>query len=103
MKQKSKLRMRRTRFIFLMVLPAVLIPNEYSPITPMVKGSLMAFQSYNLMNVKNIKWIGLDNFKKLFSHSASNSFYTTMSNTVKWVGISLFVQIYGGLRHGSAF
>ena len=48
------------------------------------------------MNVKNIKWIGLDNFKKLFSHSASNSFYTTMSNTVKWVGISLFVQFTVG-------
>ena len=73
MKQKSKLRMRRTRFIFLMVLPAVLIPMIFT-YYPMVKGSLMAFQSYNLMNVKNIKWIGLDNFKKLFSHSASNSF-----------------------------
>lgn len=52
----------------------------------------MAFQSYNLMNVKNIKWVGLGNFKKLFSHSAGNSFYTTIFNTVKWVGVSLFFQ-----------
>ncbi|MDO5408638.1 MAG: sugar ABC transporter permease [Eubacteriales bacterium] len=91
MKQKSKLRNRRTWFIFFMVLPAVLIPMIFT-YYPMVKGSMMAFQSYNLMNVKNIKWIGLDNFKKLFTHSASNSFYTTMLNTVKWVGISLFAQ-----------
>ena len=39
---------------------------------PMIKGSLMAFQSYNLMNVKNIKWVGLDNFSKLFAHNTSN-------------------------------
>lgn len=95
MKQKSKLRMRRTWFIFLMVLPAILIPMIFT-YYPMVKGSMMAFQSYNLMNVKNIKWIGLDNFKKLFSHNASNSFYTTMLNTVKWVGLSLFFQFTVG-------
>ncbi len=95
MKQKSKLRMRRTWFIFFMVLPAILIPMVFT-YYPMVKGSMMAFQSYNLMNVKNIKWIGFDNFKKLFSHSASNSFYTTMFNTVKWVGISLFFQFTVG-------
>lgn len=91
MKQNSKLRMRRTWFIFFMVLPAILIPMVFT-YYPMVKGSMMAFQSYNLMNVKNIKWIGLENFKKLFSHSASNNFYTTMLNTVKWVGLSLFFQ-----------
>ncbi|MCI9534818.1 MAG: sugar ABC transporter permease [Lachnospiraceae bacterium] len=95
MKQKSRLRMRRTRFIFFMVLPAVVIPMIFT-YYPMFKGSMMAFQSYNLMNVKNIKWIGLENFAKLFSHSASNSFYTTMMNTVKWVGFSLFFQFTCG-------
>lgn len=52
----------------------------------------MAFQSYNLMNIKNIKWIGLGNFKKLFESSVSNNFYQTLMNTVKWVVISLFFQ-----------
>lgn len=52
----------------------------------------MAFQSYNLMNIKNIKWVGLDNFKKLFENSISNTFYQTLMNTLKWVGISLFFQ-----------
>ncbi len=95
MKQKSKLRMRRTRFIVLMVLPAILIPVIFT-YYPMVKGSLMAFQSYNLMNVKNIKWNGLENFEKLFAQNASNSFYTTLLNTVKWVCISLFFQFTVG-------
>lgn len=91
MKQKSRLRTRRTWFIFFMVFPAVLLPMIFT-YYPMIKGSMMAFQSYNLMNVKNIKWVGLGNFKKLFSHSAGNSFYTTILNTVKWVGVSLFFQ-----------
>lgn len=91
MEQKSKLKLRRNIFIFLMVLPAILMPMIFT-YYPMLKGSLMAFQSYNLMNIKNIKWVGLDNFRKLFAHNASNSFYTTMLNTVKWVGISLFGQ-----------
>ncbi len=91
MKSKTKLKQRKSLFIFLMILPSVILPLILT-YYPMVKGSMMAFQSYNLMNVKNIKWIGLDNFRKLFEKSASNSFYTTMWNTVKWVGISLFFQ-----------
>ena len=83
MKQTSKLKMRRARFIFIMVLPAILFPMIFT-YYPMIKGSLMAFQSYNLMNVKNIKWVGLENFSKLFAHNTSNTFYSTMLNTVKW-------------------
>ncbi len=91
MKNRSKLKRRKNIFIFFMMLPAVIIPLIFT-YYPMVKGSLMAFQSYNLMNVKNIAWNGLDNFHKLFEKSASNSFYTTIWNTVKWVCISLFFQ-----------
>ena len=78
MKQTSKLKMRRARFIFIMVLPAILFPMIFT-YYPMIKGSLMAFQSYNLMNVKNIKWVGLDNFSKLFAHNTSNTFYSPCS------------------------
>lgn len=91
MKSRKNLKWRRNLFIFLMLLPAVLIPLIFT-YYPMISGALMAFQSYNLMNIKNIKYIGLDNFRKLFENSASNSFYTTMWNTVKWVCISLFFQ-----------
>lgn len=95
MNQPSKLKMRRNRFIFFMILPAILFPIIFT-YYPMVKGAMMAFQSYNLMNVKNIKWIGLDNFRKLFAQNTSNNFYTTMFNTVKWVGISLSAQFLVG-------
>lgn len=95
MGQTSKLKKRRNRFIFFMILPAILFPLVFT-YYPMVKGSMMAFQSYNLMNVKNIKWIGFDNFYKLFTRDASNNFHTTMLNTVKWVGISLSVQFLVG-------
>lgn len=95
MPQTSKLKRRRGWFIFFMVLPAILFPMILT-YYPMVKGSMMAFQSYNLMNVKNIKWIGFANFEKLFTHSVSNTFYSTMLNTVKWVGISLTAQFVIG-------
>ena len=91
MNQKSKLKRRRSLFVVLMLLPAILIPMIFT-YYPMVKGSMMAFQSYNLMNIKNIKWVGLGNFKKLFESSVSNNFYQTLMNTVKWVVISLFFQ-----------
>ena len=95
MKRTSQLRRKRNRLIFLMVLPAIIFPMIFT-YYPMVKGAAMAFQSYNLMNVKNIKWVGLANFEKLFADNASNTFYVTMLNTVKWVGISLLVQFTAG-------
>jgi multiple sugar transport system permease protein len=52
----------------------------------------MAFQSYNLMNVTNIKWIGLGNFQKLFANTPGNIFYTILKNTAIWVIVSLFFQ-----------
>jgi len=91
MQTHLKLQKRMRLFIFLMLLPAVVFPLIFT-YYPMIKGSCMAFQSYNLMNIKNIRWIGLGNFRKLFDRSAGTSFYTTLLNTVKWVGISLFFQ-----------
>lgn len=79
----------------LMLLPAIILPLIFT-YYPLVKGSMMAFQNYNLMNIKNIKWVGFDNFKKLFEVSISNSFYTILGNTAKWVGISLFFQFTCG-------
>lgn len=78
-----------------MVLPAILLPLIFT-YYPMIRGSMMAFQSYNLMNVSNIKWIGLGNFEKLFTKGIGTSFYTILGNTAKWVIISLFFQFVIG-------
>ena len=91
--------MRRARFIFIMVLPAILFPMIFT-YYPMIKGSLMAFQSYNLMNVKNIKWVGLENFSKLFAHNTSNTFHHAQHGQM---GGNLPVcPVYGGICHGIA-
>lgn len=91
MKTKQKLAGSRNRFIFFMLLPALILPLIFT-YYPMIKGSLMAFQSYNLMNVTNIKWIGLGNFQKLFANTPGNIFYTILKNTAIWVIVSLFFQ-----------
>lgn len=95
MKTHNALERRKKRFCFLMILPAVILPMIFT-YYPMIKGSMMAFQSYNLMDVSGIKWIGFDNFKKLFSVSIGNSFYKILGNTAKWVLISLALQFLIG-------
>jgi len=91
MKTKQKFADSRNRFIFFMLLPALILPLIFT-YYPMIKGSLMAFQSYNLMNVTNIKWIGLGNFQMLFANTPGNIFYTILKNTAIWVIVSLFFQ-----------
>ena len=91
MKSKSKLKRKRRRFVILMLLPSIIFPLIFT-YYPMVRGSMMAFQNYNLMNLKNIHWIGFDNFKNLLKPSIANSFPLTIMNTLKWVVISLFFQ-----------
>lgn len=78
-------------FILLMILPSLLIVLAFT-YYPLVRGITMAFQNYTLFNLKNIKWIGLDNFRKLFEVTPSNMFYNTLLNTFKWVVFSLAGQ-----------
>lgn len=82
-------------FITLMLLPAVLIVLVFT-YYPLCKGFTMAFQNYNLFNLNATRWVGLDNFRTLFSHDPANTFYATIWNTVKWVTVSLFFQFMIG-------
>lgn len=82
---------RKGLFIFLMLLPALFFVAIFT-YYPMLKGAKMAFQSYNLWNINDIKFVGLDNFKELFSINSDNSFLSTLKNTVIWVFVSLFFQ-----------
>ena len=78
-------------FITLMLLPAVLMVLLFT-YYPLFKGATMAFQNYNLFNLSATNWVGLDNFRTLFSHDPANTFYAAIWNTVKWVFVSLFFQ-----------
>lgn len=89
--KKHKLSNQKNLFIFLMVLPAVVLPMIFT-YYPLIAGGKMAFYNYNLFNINNIKFVGLDNFKNLFTTSAANDFYQIIWNTVIWVGVSLFFQ-----------
>lgn len=91
MLKKISLKKKNTVFIILMLLPALFMVLTFT-YYPMFKGIVMAFQDYNLFNITNIKWVGLDNFKELFDPKPGNTFYTTLWNTVKWVVVSLFFQ-----------
>ena len=89
---RSKTQRRRNVYIIFLLLPAIILPLLFT-YYPMVRGSLMAFQSYNLMDIQNIKFVGLDNFVKLFNTNTGSDFQVILFNTVKWVGISLFFQL----------
>jgi len=91
----SKYQNGELRFITLMILPSVLIVLFFTYL-PLFKSIPMAFQNYNLFNINNIKFIGLDNFKKLFERTPSNMFYNTLANTLKWVVFSLAGQFFIG-------
>lgn len=78
-------------FIVLMLLPAVLVVFIFT-YYPLCKGITMAFKDYNLFNLSSSGWVGLDNFRTLFSTDPANTFYDTIWNTVKWVFVSLFFQ-----------
>lgn len=91
MTHNNSISKRNRRFIFWMILPAVLFPLIFT-YYPMARGFVMAFQNYNILNIKNIRWCGFENFKTLFANTPGNSFYATIGNTVQWVLISLFFQ-----------
>lgn len=91
MLKKRTMHKSSTWFIVLMLLPALAFVLTFT-YYPMFKGIVMAFQDYNLFNINNIRWVGLDNFRELFEVAPGNNFYGTLWNTVQWVVISLFFQ-----------
>ncbi|AZN42547.1 carbohydrate ABC transporter permease [Paenibacillus albus] len=79
-------------FIWLCLLPVIILVLTFT-YYPVVKGITLAFQDYNLMNVKNVKFIGLDNFRTIFH---DNQFITALKNSLKWVFYSLIAQFVLG-------
>lgn len=83
------------RFILCMLLPSVILVVALT-YYPLARGITMAFQNYSLFNMKNIRFIGLTNFRKLFEFTPTNMFYNTLLNTAKWVLVSLVCQFLIG-------
>lgn len=61
---------------------------------PMLRGSQMAFRHWNLNNLSDTSWVGLQNFRDL---AATPEFGTIVRNTLIWVFGSLTPQVLIGL------
>lgn len=62
---------------------------------PVVRGSIMAFQNYNMFDLTNVGFIGFENFKAVI-FDANISFFVILKNTLVWVIVSLFFQFVLG-------
>lgn len=93
---KKKKSLGNGGFVAGMLAPSLLMLCIFT-FYPLFSGVVMAFQDYNLFNVKNTKWVGFANFMELLTPSTMNSFPQIMMNTVKWVLVSLVFQFFIGL------
>ncbi|MFC0329314.1 carbohydrate ABC transporter permease [Paenibacillus sepulcri] len=80
-------------FIGLSLLPALVLVLVFT-YYPFIKGIIMAFQDYKLFDLRNIQFVGFDNFTAAFKDP---KFLTALSNSAYWVGFSLVFQFLFGL------
>lgn len=83
---------RTQRFIFLSLLPALILVFGFT-YYPIIRGISVAFQNYSLFNLTDIRFVGFDNFNKVLS---APQFGTIVQNTVLWVFVSLILQFVIG-------
>ena len=86
--------MKTDRWYLLMILPALAFICFFI-FYPLIQGGIMAFQNYNLFNLKDIRFIGLDNFKSIIFNK-NVSFGLILFNTLKWTVLSLALQFLLG-------
>jgi len=89
MRKKNKRKnLGTSKFIFSMLFPGIILILIFT-YYPLIRGIIMAFQSYTLWDISKISFIGLDNFKAVIKDPY---FYQTIINTLLWVFVSLFFQ-----------
>ena len=86
--------MKNDRWYLLMILP-VLAFISFFIFYPLFQGGVMAFQNYNLFNLKNVKFSGLENFRAIIT-SPSVNFGLILYNTLRWTVLSLEFQFLLG-------
>ncbi|RAP77397.1 carbohydrate ABC transporter permease [Paenibacillus montanisoli] len=80
-------------FILSGLLPALLLVLVFT-YYPFFKGIVMAFQEYKLFDLRNVHFVGLDNFKAAFKDP---KFLMALKNSGYWVFCSLILQFTFGL------
>jgi len=86
--------MKKNKWYSLMILPSFAFICFFI-FYPLIKGGVIAFQSYSLFNLKDIRFIGLDNFQAVFQNSTA-PFGLIVLNTIKWLTLSLILQFLLG-------
>ena len=86
--------MKNNRWYIFMILPSLAF-IAFFIFYPLLRGGVMAFQDYNLFNLKDIAWAGLKNFKDIIFNS-SVSFKQILFNTLIWTVLSLVLQFLLG-------
>ena len=84
--------MRRGLGLLGFLAPAVIIVSVFT-YYPLLKGSQMAFQQWNLFDLRNTPFVGFANFKTLL---ANPTFYTVLQHSVVWVVGSIVPQLLIG-------
>ncbi|MDQ8734466.1 sugar ABC transporter permease [Paenibacillus sp. LHD-38] len=79
-------------FILSGLIPALLLVLAFT-YYPFLKGIVMAFQDYKLFDLRNVHFIGLDNFKNAFNDP---KLLMAMQNSAYWVFFSLIFQFLFG-------
>ncbi|WP_206061092.1 carbohydrate ABC transporter permease [Nonomuraea basaltis] len=83
---------RRARFIALCLLPGAVFVALFT-YYPMIRGTMIAFQRYNLFDLTSTPFVGLENFRAVLGE---DRFWTALRNTGTWVVVSLFFQFFLG-------
>ncbi|MER6144414.1 sugar ABC transporter permease [Streptomyces sparsogenes] len=90
--RKPAFTVRRGLAIAGFMAPAVLFVAVFT-YYPMVSGSQMAFRNWNLNDLTDTSWVGVENFQAIFRDPV---FYTVLDNTLIWVVASLVPQLVIG-------
>ena len=84
----------RNKWLLVMMIPAFLFVILFLYF-PLAKGVVMAFQNYNMFDLTNLHFIGLDNFKAIITDPYTN-FWQILWNTLIWLVFSLAFQFLFG-------
>ena len=84
----------RNKWLLVMMIPAFLFVILFLYF-PLAKGVVMAFQNYNMFDLTNLHFIGLDNFKAIITDPYTN-FWQILWNTLIWLVFSLAFQFILG-------
>ena len=78
----------------IMLIPAFLFLSLFIYL-PVIRGSIMAFQNYNMFDLRNVHFIGFKNFVDVITDK-NISFLIILFNTMIWVVFSLALQFVLG-------